>query len=91
MRIGVIGYGSVGSLLGRSLAADGADVVVADRDDRLRRPTTSSPVTRSSPSCTSAASRGSRTRSRAPAASSTPSAAKSRPATNGKPTPASTP
>ncbi|WP_233438244.1 Glu/Leu/Phe/Val dehydrogenase dimerization domain-containing protein [Actinokineospora spheciospongiae] len=36
LRIGVIGYGSVGRLLGRSLAADGADVVVADRDDRLR-------------------------------------------------------
>lgn len=36
LRIGVIGFGSVGRLLAQSLVADGADVIVTDVDDRLR-------------------------------------------------------
>ncbi|MFD2416991.1 Glu/Leu/Phe/Val dehydrogenase dimerization domain-containing protein [Amycolatopsis pigmentata] len=36
LRIGVIGFGSVGRLLSESLAADGANVIITDVNDRLR-------------------------------------------------------
>jgi glutamate dehydrogenase/leucine dehydrogenase len=36
LRIGVIGFGSVGRLISESLAADGADVVVTDLNEGLR-------------------------------------------------------